>query len=63
MNFIDANTMTQVPHPPYSPGLAPSDCFLFGDLKRQFSGNSFDNADDPPTAIRGIMDGFEKKLP
>jgi hypothetical protein len=60
MDFIDANTMMRAPHPPYSPRTAPSGCFLFGDLKRQFSGNSFDNANDPSTAIQGIMDGFEK---
>ncbi|GFU63963.1 mariner Mos1 transposase [Trichonephila clavipes] len=29
------------PHPPYSPDLAPSDFFLFSDLKRMLSGQKF----------------------
>jgi [histone H3]-lysine36 N-dimethyltransferase SETMAR len=28
-------------HPPYSPDLAPSDFFLFADLKRMFAGKKF----------------------
>ena len=28
-------------HPPYSPDLAPSDFFLFSDLKRMFAGKKF----------------------
>ena len=31
--FLTANNMTMVPHPPYSPDLAPSDFFLFPKLK------------------------------
>ena len=30
-----------LPHPPYSPDLAPSDYFLFADLKRYLSGKKF----------------------
>ena len=30
-----------LPHPPYSPGLAPSDYYLFGNLKRWLSGKRF----------------------
>ena len=32
-----------LPHPPYSPDLAPSDFYLFGNLKRQLKGSSFRN--------------------
>jgi hypothetical protein len=60
MNLIDANRMTQASHPPYSPDLAPSDFFLFGDVKRQLSGCSFDHADDLPTAVQEIRDGFDR---
>ncbi|KAF7266367.1 hypothetical protein GWI33_020392 [Rhynchophorus ferrugineus] len=30
-----------LPHPPYSPDLAPSDCFLFSDLKKMLAGKKF----------------------
>jgi histone-lysine N-methyltransferase SETMAR len=32
-DYIGLNRMKQAPHPPYSPDLAPSDFFLFGDVK------------------------------
>jgi histone-lysine N-methyltransferase SETMAR len=32
------------PHPPYSPGLAPPDCFLFGYIKNKLKGLSFPSA-------------------
>jgi histone-lysine N-methyltransferase SETMAR len=34
---------TLVPHPPYSPDLAPSDFYLFSPLKRHLSGKCFEN--------------------
>jgi hypothetical protein len=30
--------MKQAPHPPYSPDLAPSDLFLFGNVKGELMG-------------------------
>ena len=30
-----------LPHPPYSPDLAPSDCWLFSDLKKMLQGKRF----------------------
>ena len=32
-----------LPHPPYSPDLAPCDFYLFGNLKRMLHGNKFQN--------------------
>ncbi|QQP56557.1 Putative DD34D transposase [Caligus rogercresseyi] len=34
-----------LPHPPYSPDLAPSDYFLFEDLKRKLAGKKFKDND------------------
>ncbi|QQP37133.1 Putative DD34D transposase [Caligus rogercresseyi] len=34
-----------LPHPPYSPDLAPSDYFLFADLKRMLAGKKFKDND------------------
>lgn len=35
-----------LPHPPYSPDLAPSDYFLFADLKRMLAGQKFKTNDE-----------------
>lgn len=35
-----------LPHPPYSPDLAPSDFFLFADLKRMLAGKKFKTDDE-----------------
>jgi histone-lysine N-methyltransferase SETMAR len=35
-----------LPHPPYSPDLAPSDFFLFPNLKKQLKGNHFDSDEE-----------------
>jgi hypothetical protein len=51
MDFLNANSMKKAPHPPYSPGLAPTDSLLFGDVKRQLSGCSFNSAADLLAAI------------
>jgi [histone H3]-lysine36 N-dimethyltransferase SETMAR len=34
---------TVLPHPPYSPDLAPSDYWLFGDMQRYLEGRDFNN--------------------
>ena len=34
-----------LPHPPYSPDLAPSDFFLFSDLKRMLAGKKLSSND------------------
>jgi hypothetical protein len=59
--------MKSVPHPPYfilhtpcSPDLAPSDFYLFGDVKRCFAGLSFEDADQLLAAVEGIREGIEK---
>jgi len=39
--FLTDNIMTVVPHPPYSPDLAPSDFFLFPKLKMKLRGEDF----------------------
>jgi hypothetical protein len=60
MDLMDANRVMPDPHPPYSPDLAPSDFFLFEDVKGQLSECFFDHADDLLTAVQEILDGFDK---
>jgi hypothetical protein len=60
MDFMDANRMTRAPHPSHSPDFAPSHFFLFGDVKQQLNGCSFDRADDLRTAVQEILDSSDK---
>jgi histone-lysine N-methyltransferase SETMAR len=41
-----------LPHPPYSPDLAPSDYHLFGKLKESLRGNQYGSIDDVGYALR-----------
>lgn len=43
---------TVLPHPPYSPDLAPSDYHLFGMLKEELRGTRFHNDEDLVTAAK-----------
>jgi hypothetical protein len=38
--------MSVIPHPPYSPDLAPSDFFLFPEMKLKLKGCWFDTIED-----------------
>jgi hypothetical protein len=59
MDFRDDNRRTRAPHPPESPDSAPSDFFLFVDVKRQLSQCSFDDTDDLLTAVQEILYGCD----
>ena len=41
MAKLDEFSFELRPHPPYSPDLAPSDYYLFADLKKMLQGNRF----------------------
>lgn len=49
-----------VPHPPYSPDLAPSDFHLFPNLKKQLAGKHFDSDDDVISAVTDFFDDQEE---
>jgi hypothetical protein len=51
-----------MPHPLYSPDIAPSDFFLFGYLKDKLQGCSYDSADELFSAITDLMETLEKSL-
>jgi len=40
--FLAANKIPLIPHPPYSPDLAPCDFFLFPKMKLKLKGRWFD---------------------
>ncbi|GFN93131.1 transposase [Plakobranchus ocellatus] len=43
---------TFIPHPAYSPDLAPSDFHLFGPLKRHLGGKKFEDEDELTGEVR-----------
>ena len=49
-------------HPPYSPDLAPSDYFLFGNLKHHLRGTRFGDDDDLKSAVEEYFDGCDKSF-
>jgi [histone H3]-lysine36 N-dimethyltransferase SETMAR len=49
---IAAKGWTVLPHPAYSPDLAPSDFHMFGPLKDYLRGQKFENDDSVKTAVR-----------
>jgi histone-lysine N-methyltransferase SETMAR len=59
---ISESRMNQMPHLPYSPGIAPTDFFLFRHLKHKFQGCSYDSADELFSVITDLMENLEKSL-
>ena len=47
----------ELPHPPYSPDLAPCDFFLIGKIKSKLGGKYFDNEEQ---LALGIQDSIDK---
>ena len=53
---------TVLPHPPYSPDLAPYDFHLFGPLKYALRGRRFADIDDLKYSVREELRRFSKEL-
>ncbi|XP_017486515.1 PREDICTED: histone-lysine N-methyltransferase SETMAR-like, partial [Rhagoletis zephyria] len=49
-----------LPHPPYSPDLAPCDFFLFPNLKKWLGGKKFSSNDEVIAATNAYFEGLEK---
>lgn len=48
-----------LPHPPYSPDLAPSDYHLFPNMKKQLRGRVFADNEETIAAVLDVLNGFE----
>ena len=59
--FLAKNNMTVVPHPPYSPNLAPCAFFLFPKLKLQMKGRRFDTNDEIQDESQWVLDTIPKR--
>jgi histone-lysine N-methyltransferase SETMAR len=58
--YFNENQMKSVPHPPYSPDLAPSNFYRFEAVNRCRAGLSFEDADQFLAAVEGVREGIEK---
>jgi hypothetical protein len=54
LDFVLQRKVRFAPHPPYSPYKAPSNFFLFGDLKRELRGSRFQTGEEFLVAIRKL---------
>jgi hypothetical protein len=57
---FNEDRMKSAPRPSYSPDLALSDFYLFGDVKRYIAGLLFEDADQLLAAVEGVLEGIEK---
>ena len=53
--FLTDNNMTVVPHPPYSPDLAPSDFFLFPKLKMKLKRRRFQRLEEIQAESQAVL--------
>jgi hypothetical protein len=53
--------MAVIPHPPYSPDLAPCHFFLFPKMKLKLKGRRFDTIEEIQTESRRVLDTLTEK--
>ncbi|PNF42653.1 hypothetical protein B7P43_G01278 [Cryptotermes secundus] len=59
--FLAKNKMAVVPHPPYSPDLAPCDLFLFHKMKIKSKGRRFDTVEEIQEETQTMLNTLTKK--
>ena len=57
MDAVERNGYELIPHPAYSPDLAPSDFFLFPNLKKDIRGLHFHSDEEVLTAVEAWVNG------
>jgi len=53
--------MAVIPHPPYSPDLAPCDFFLFQEMKLKVKGRQFDTTEEIQAESQRVLDSLIEK--
>lgn len=56
IDFLHESGVQVVPHPPYSPDLAPCDFFLFPTVKREMKGRRFESEDVAVAALIEVLE-------
>jgi len=59
--FLAQNNNTTLPHPPYSPDLAPCDFFLFPKLKIHLKGHRFRTVENVQAAATRVLNNISSK--
>jgi transposase len=59
--FLAKNKMVVIPHPPYSPDLAPCDFFLFPKMKLKLKGHHFDTTEEIQAESQRVLDTLIEK--
>jgi histone-lysine N-methyltransferase SETMAR len=58
--YLADNKVDVMPHPPYSPDIAPCDFWLFSKLKRELRGQRFADEDEVDIAVNKFLEGLPK---
>jgi hypothetical protein len=59
--FVAKDKMPVIPHPPYSPELAPCDFFLFPKIKLKLKGRRFDTIEEVHVESQRVLDTLTEK--
>jgi len=59
--FLAKNKIAVIPHPPYSPDLAPRDFFLFPKMKMKLKGHRFDTNEEIQADTQNVLDTLTEK--
>ena len=59
--YLKKERVEVLPHPPYSPDLAPCDFFLFPRIKKELKGKRFDKAPHLARAVQAVVDAIPKE--
>ena len=62
MDHAERLGLTMMPHPPYSPDLAPTDFYLIGYIKTILKGTHFETLNELMAAIIAILEKMPHKL-
>jgi hypothetical protein len=54
------NNLVIIPHPPYSPDLAPCDFTLFPKLKLKLKGRRFETVSDTQRESKAVLDSIKE---
>jgi len=59
--YLKQERVVTLPHPPYSPDLAPCDFFLFPKIKRELKNRKYDKVENLARAVQAITSSIPKE--
>lgn len=60
-DFLQTSVFKRLPHPPYSPDLAPLDFYFHGFIKGRLKGNSFNSKNELYKKVLGLAEEIKKE--